>query len=139
MKKHLSRFTGLVLAVATVVGVQLAGSATVLAASTTSAAAHYTAAYSFDTPPELVDPAYVGPVDLGFWTCSGVHVTHKDSSRDNFTCTTTATDVTATFSQNLPFPCGCEAWQSDFDGNLISTDYEIDIAGGTVTGWAIYS
>jgi len=137
--KHRSRFTGIALGVVTVVGVQLTGSATVLAASTTGAAAHYgSVSYSMDFTGFVAD-GYTGPVDLGTWTCSGVHVTHKDSSRDNFTCATTATDVTATFTQSLPFPCGCAEWESDFDGTLFSTNYEIDIAAGTVTGWAIYN
>jgi hypothetical protein len=137
--KHFSRIIGVALAVVTLVGVQLTATGTVFAASTTSAAAHYgPVSYSMDFTGFVAD-GYVGPVDLGTWTCSGVHVTHKDGSRDNFTCSTTATDVTATFTHNLPFPCGCAEWESDFDATLFSTNYEIDIANGTVTAWANYS
>jgi len=109
-----------------------------LAASTHAAATHYSVApYSMDFT-GATDPSYTGPADLGEWTCSGVRVDNGNLVRDNFTCTTTATDVTATFSDTVAWPCGCSGWVSDFDGQ-VSTSYEIDIADGIVTGWANYS
>jgi hypothetical protein len=134
--KYRSRFTGMTLAAVTVVGFQLSGAPPVFAASTTGAAIHYSAAYSMDFTGFTAE-GYTGPADLGIWSCSGVRVTNKNTVRDNFTCSTTATDVTATFSQNAPWPCGCVGWVSDFD-NKSSTNYEVDIANGTVNGWAIY-
>jgi len=100
-------------------------------------AAHYTSAYSMDFTGATA-PDYTGPADLGFWDCTGVRVTNKNTVRDNFTCTTTATNVTATFTQSIPWPCGCSGWASDFDGQ-VATSYEIDISAGEVSGWAIYS
>jgi len=132
------------LAVVTVFALQIGGSAPVFAGGGNGAATQYTAGpYSENFGPgvdgcDCVSPGYTGPVDLGYWTCSGVRVANSHFVRDNFTCTTTATDVTATFSGSLPWPCGCTGWGSDYDGSP-TDNYEIDISGGTVTGWAIYS
>lgn len=102
------------------------------------AATHYSVGpYSMDFTGGVAD-GYAGPVDLGTWSCSGVRVTNAHFVRDNFTCSTTATGVTATFSDSIPWPCGCTGWASDYDG-LVATSYEIDISDGTVDGWAIYS
>lgn len=109
---------------------------TARAASDNGAATHYTIAYTVDFTTEVAQD-YTGPVFLGYWNCAGVRVTNAQHTRDNFTCTTTATDVTATFSSSIPWPCGCTGWSSDFDGKT-ATSYEIDIADGVVTGWANY-
>jgi hypothetical protein len=110
--------------------------APVWAAPGSGSAQHYTAAYPVDFTGDVA-PGYTGPVDLGYWSCTGVRVTNNNMVRDNFTCSTTATDVTATFSQNQAWPCGCTGWVSDFDGQ-VATAYEIDISGGSVNGWATY-
>jgi hypothetical protein len=127
------------IAVATAFTLQVSGSATALAGDGNGAATQFTAPdpYSMDFTGD-VDAGYAGPVDLGTWDCSGVRVTNNHFVRDNFTCTTTATDVTATFSDTLPWPCGCSGWGSDLDGTT-ATRYEINISDGTVSGWAIYS
>lgn len=123
---------GLALAAA---GTQISTAAEALASN--AAATHYTSAYSMDFTGATA-PSYTGPADLGFWQCSGTRVNNKNTVRDNFTCTTTATDVTATFTQSIPWPCGCSGWASDLDGQ-VATSYEIDISAGTVSGWAIYN
>jgi hypothetical protein len=117
---------------------QLAVAGQASATSSHGAATHYTAGpYSMDFTGDT-DPSYTGPADLGNWTCTGVRVTNANVVRDNFSCSTTATDVTATFSDTIPWPCGCSGWASDYDGH-VATSYEIDIANGTVNGWAIYN
>jgi hypothetical protein len=135
--RRIRYFAATGLAVATVFALQIGGSAPVFAGGGNGAATQYTAApYSMDFG--VAGDGYTGPVDLGTWSCSGVRVANSHFVRDNFTCTTTATDVTATFSGSLPWPCGCSGWASDYDGSP-TDNYEIDISGGTVTGWAIYS
>jgi len=123
-------------AVAVVAVTATLASGTASAASDHGAAAHYTVAYPVDFT-GMTAPGYTGPVFFGFWNCAGVRVTNAQHTRDNFTCTTTATDVTATFSSSIPWPCGCIGWSSDFDGKT-ATSYEIDIADGVVNAWANY-
>jgi hypothetical protein len=131
--KHLARARVLITAAA--IAVPLAASAPASAADA-GAATHYTAAYSMDFTGGTA-PGYTGPADLGFWNCTGVRVVNAHFVRDNWTCTTTATDVTATFDPDIPWPCGCSDWASDYDGQ-VATNYEVDIADGVVDGWAIY-
>jgi hypothetical protein len=120
----------------TAVAVQVGGAGSVFADSGT--ATHYSVPpYSMDFTGSVADD-YTGPADLGTWSCSGVRVTNAHHVRDNFTCSTTATEVTATFSDSIAWPCGCSGWASDFDGR-VATSYEIDISGGTVNGWSNYN
>ena len=124
-----------VVAVVAAVALQVSGAAPVFASPGT--ATHYSVdPYSMDFTGFVAD-GYTGPADLGTWSCSGVRVANKHFLRDNFTCSTTATDVTATFSNSVPWPCGCSGWASDFDGR-VATSYEIDLSNGTVDGWAVY-
>ena len=126
------------LAVATLFTLVLGAPTAAYAGNGNGSAIHYgPVSYSMDFTGEVA-AGYTGPVNLGTWTCSGVRVTNNHFARDNFSCTTTATGVTASFSQTAPWPCGCSGWSSDYDG-LPSANYEIDISGGTVNGWAIYS
>jgi hypothetical protein len=120
----------------TAVALPLAAAAPAQAESGQGAATQYTAAYSMDFTGGTA-PGYTGPADLGYWNCSGVRVDNNHFVRDNWTCSTTATDVTATFSDSVPWPCGCSGWSSDFDGR-IATSYEVSISGGVVNGWALY-
>jgi hypothetical protein len=129
------------LAVAAIV---VAGTAAQLGAAGSASAAGHGSAVQYQAPGYSMDftgftaADYTGPVDLGYWVCSGVRVTNKHFIRDNFTCSTTATDVTATFTDATGWPCGCTLWQSDYDGR-VSTSWEVDISGGTVTGWAVFT
>jgi hypothetical protein len=141
--RRIRYFAATGLAVATVFALQVGGSGPVFAGGGNGTATHYTAApYGENYGPgvgncDCVAEGYTGPVDLGTWSCSGVRVTNSHFARDNFTCATTATDITATFSGSIPWPCGCSGWTSDYDGHP-TDNYEIDISDGTVTGWAIY-
>lgn len=127
-----------------VVAIVVTGMATQLGVAVSATAASHGSAAHYQAPGYDMDftgataPDYSGPADLGFWQCSGVRVTNSHFVRDNFTCSTTATDVTATFTSATGWPCGCQLWQSDYDGR-ISTSWEVDISDGTVTGWAIYT
>lgn len=124
------------LVAAVAVALPLAAAAPANAAGN-GAATHYAAAYSMDFTGDTAD-GYTGPADLGYWNCTGVRVVNEHQVRDNWTCTTTAADVTAQFNADNPWPCGCSGWASDYDGQA-TTDYQVDIANGVVNGWAVYS